>query len=68
MIKRGPLELPPAVARSFMADLKAYFAETNGHKRDEIASRQVYALNNNRRPRDPKVRLSDVKQLFELMR
>jgi hypothetical protein len=68
MIKRAPLELPPAVARSFMADLKAYFAETNGHKRNEIAARQVWALNEHRGPRDPKVRFEDVKRLFEMMR
>jgi hypothetical protein len=30
VIRRARLELPPAVARSLMADLKAYFAETNG--------------------------------------
>lgn len=68
MIKRGPLDLPPAVARSFMADLKAYFAEESGHKRDAIAARQVHLLNEHRGPHDPKVRLQDVKRLFEMMR
>jgi hypothetical protein len=65
---RKPLELPPEVGRSFMADLKAFFAEDNPIKRDEIAAHQVRALNEHRRPRDPKVRLADVKRLFELMR
>jgi hypothetical protein len=36
--------------------------------RDEIAPHQVRALNEHRRPRDPKVRPTNVKQLFELMR
>jgi hypothetical protein len=37
---RKPLELPPEVGRSFMADLKAFYAEDNPIKRDEIAARQ----------------------------
>ena len=65
---RKPLELPPSVGRSFMADLRAFYAEDNPIKRDEIAARQVRTLNEHRRPRDPKVRVADVKQLFELMR
>ena len=68
MIKRAPLELPPAVARSFMADLRPFHAEPNSIKKDEITARQVRALNEHRRPRDPKVRLDDVKRLFALMR
>jgi len=65
---RKPLELPPEVGRRFMADLRAFHAEDNPIKRDEIAAHQVRALNEHRRPRDPKVRLADVKRLFELMR
>jgi hypothetical protein len=44
MIKPDPLELPPAVARSFMADLKAYYAEANAIKRDEIAAASYMPL------------------------
>jgi hypothetical protein len=51
-----------------MADLRAFQAEPNSIKKDEIAARQVRALNEHRRPRDPKVRLADIKRLFELMR
>jgi hypothetical protein len=29
MIKRAPLEIPPAVARSFLKDLRAFHAEQN---------------------------------------
>jgi hypothetical protein len=43
MIKRAPLDLPPEVARSFMADLRAFHAEPNSIKEDEIAVRQVRA-------------------------
>src|SRR5262249_44001351 len=42
MIKRAPLEIPPAIARQFMADLQAHYAEVDPVKRDEIASRQLY--------------------------
>ena len=64
MIKRTPLEIPPPVAGSFMADM--YHAEDNPLKRDEIAARP--ALNEHRRSRDLKMRLVDVKNLFELVR
>jgi hypothetical protein len=36
-------------------------------KRDEIATCQLHALREYRRPRDRKLRLSDVKELFELI-
>jgi hypothetical protein len=39
-----PLELPPAVARNFVRDMRAYFAEKNGIKADGIAARQLQAL------------------------
>jgi hypothetical protein len=42
---RKPIELPPAAARAFVRDMNAYFAETNLIKRDEIAVRQLVALN-----------------------
>jgi hypothetical protein len=51
-----------------MADMKTYHAEDNPLKRDEIAARQVRVLNERRRPRDLKMRLVDVKNLFELVR
>jgi hypothetical protein len=42
---RKPIELPAAPARDFIRDMHAYFAETNALKRDEIAIRQLLALN-----------------------
>jgi hypothetical protein len=34
-----PIELPPAVARAFVKDMRAFFAEKSATKRDEIAAR-----------------------------
>ena len=63
-----PIELPPEIARAFVKDMRAFFREENQLKRDEIAARQLYALSAFQRPRDKKLRLSDVKQMFEQMR
>jgi hypothetical protein len=48
--------------------MRAFFAERNQIKRDEIALRQVRALREHQRPRDPKLRLADVMELFVQMR
>jgi hypothetical protein len=68
MIQRPPFELPPEVGRSFVEDMRAYFAELDGHKRDEIAARQLHALRQHQPQREKKLRLSDVKEMFEEMR
>jgi hypothetical protein len=60
-----PIELPPAVARRFVDDMRAFHAETNAIKADEIAVRQLHALKQHYRA---KLRLYDVKELFVLMR
>jgi hypothetical protein len=60
--------LEPAVARQFIADLQAYYAEDDAVKRDEIANRQLRALRQFQRPREERFRLADVKRLFELMK
>ena len=44
MTVRKPLELPPTEARAFVKDMKAFFAEEDGHKQDAIAVRQLRAL------------------------
>ena len=59
-----PFEVPPGVARAFIEDMKAYFAEENGHKRDAIAVRQLHALKEHQGPREKALRLSDVKAMF----
>ena len=68
MIKRHQLDLPAAVARSFVADMKAYFAEANRYKQDEIAARQLSALNEYRGRQDRPLWLSDVKEMFRQMK
>jgi len=67
MIKLN-MELPPEVAWRFVEDMEAFHAEPNPLKRDGIAMRQLHILREHRRPGDSKLRLSDVKQLFEQMR
>jgi hypothetical protein len=54
--------LPPAVSRAFVRDMKAFFAEEDGHKRDAIALR--HALKEHQAPREKKLWLSDVKAMF----
>ena len=63
-----PIELPPTVAKAFVQDMRAFFAAPNTLKQDEIAARQLQALNEHRRPRDKPLRLADVKQMFLQMR
>lgn len=55
MIIRKPLELPPAVDRAFVRDMKAFFAEENRCKQDDIHLRQLHALSQHQAPRDKKL-------------
>jgi hypothetical protein len=48
--------------------MRAFFNAKNQLKQDEIASRQLHALAAFQRPRDRKLRLADVKQMFREMR
>ena len=68
MIVRKPLDLPPEVARGFVKDMEAYFAEEDRLKRDEIALRQLHVLRERQGPREEALRLSDVKAMFLQMR
>jgi hypothetical protein len=61
-------ELPFEVALAFSQDMRAFFKTKDQLKRDEIASRQLHALIAFQRPRDKKLRLADVKQMFLEMR
>jgi len=60
-----PIELPIAVARRFVEDLRAFHAEKNAIEQDEIAARQLHALMQHYTGR---LRLADVKEMFEQMR
>jgi hypothetical protein len=62
---RKPIELPPAVARAFVKDMRVFLAEKNAIKRDEIAARQLHAL---KQHYTGKLRLFDVKEMFLQMK
>jgi hypothetical protein len=65
LMPRRPLELPPGVARAFVEDMRAFFAESDLTKRDEIAARQLHAL----RPHYAgRLRLYDVIEMFLRMK
>ena len=63
-----PIELPPEVAKAFIRDMKAFFAEESQIKRDEIATRQLVSLNEYLGRRQRPLRVIDVKEMFRQMR
>jgi hypothetical protein len=67
-VMRKPLELPPEVARSFVKDMRAFFAEQRRIKREEIAGRQLRVLWEYQRPSEKKLRRIDVEEMFAAMR
>jgi hypothetical protein len=48
--------------------MRAFHAEENRYKQDEIALRQFHVLREFQGPRERKLRLSDVKEMFGQMR
>ena len=62
-----PLDVPMEVAKAFVKDMRAYFAEPNAIKRDEIAGRQLRALRRYT-PRWKKLRITDVIEMFHEMK
>jgi hypothetical protein len=64
---KKPFDLPMEVARDFIKDMKAYFAEPSAIKRDEIAARQLHALRSYNPSRAKKLRIHDIKEMFEEM-
>ncbi len=36
-LKRTPMDLPPDIARRFVRDMRAYFAEQNAIERDDVS-------------------------------
>jgi len=65
---RKPIELPPAVARQFVEDMRAFYAEKNPIKRDEIAGRQMYSLREYQGPREKPVRIPHIMEMFREMK
>ena len=62
------IELPPKVAKAFVRDMRAFFQEKNQLKRDESAARKCFAPRAYQKPREKKLRLSDVKEIFLQMK
>jgi hypothetical protein len=67
-VMRNPPDLPPAITPAFIKDMQAYFTEEDGLKRDVIAVRQLNTLKELQGPHEKKLRLSDVKEMFEQMK
>ena len=65
---RKPIEIPPAAARAFMRDMRAFHAAKTGRERDEIAARQLRALREHQGAHYKPLRLTDVHELFLAMR
>jgi hypothetical protein len=63
-----PLDIPPEVAQGFVRAMRDFFAEPDPVKRDAIAAHQLKLLRDRQGPRDKKLRLGDVKDMFEAMR
>ena len=66
-MKLADIEIPPDVARGFVKDMLAFYAETNPIKRDEIAARQMSVLRQYQGPGEKPVRIPDVKEMFRQM-
>ncbi|KRR21924.1 hypothetical protein [Bradyrhizobium retamae] len=66
-MKRKQLEIPPAAARQVMECLRAYQADRSELKRDAIAAAARHILLEHM-PKGTKLRLSEVRELFERMR
>jgi len=47
-----PLDFPLKVAQTFVRDMRAFFEQENAIKQDEIAARQLHALQAFQHPRD----------------
>jgi hypothetical protein len=65
---RKPLDPPMQVVKQFVKDMRAYHAEPDAIKRDEIAARQLHALRSCNPPRAKKLRLAEVKEMFDEMK
>ena len=63
---RWNFDIPPDAARDFVADMRAYHAEKNGHQRDLITARQAQ-LHNDHLP-SKRMTPFEVGEVFKLMK
>jgi len=68
VMARKPLDLPMTVAKAFAKDMRAYHAEPNAIKRDEIAARRLQALRPFTSRYGKKLRITDIIEMFQEMR
>lgn len=66
-MNKKPLEIPPAAALEFVADMRAFFEAKGQRDADEIAANAGWKLKQHL-PKGTKLRLSDVKEMFLQMR
>jgi len=64
---RKEIVIPPAAAKAFIRDMKAFFKAKGQLEHDEIAAKQLWLLKEHL-PRGTKLRTSDVKELFLQMK
>jgi hypothetical protein len=67
-IPSKPIDLPPKVAKTFVKHMQAYYAERSAIKRDKIAGDAAQLLKPDLPPRDRKLRLPDIYEMFEAMK
>jgi hypothetical protein len=65
---RWNFDIPPDAARDFVADMRAYHAEKDGHQRDQIAARQARLLNDHLPSKSKRMTPIDVREVFKLMK
>jgi hypothetical protein len=65
---RKQLELPPDVARTFVKHMRAYFAEKNAIKRDQIAGDAAFLLEPHLPPNYRRLRVADIYEMFDAMK
>ena len=65
---RWNFDIPPDAAHDFVADMRAYHAETGGHQRDQIAARQARRLNDHLPSKSKRMTPREVGEVFRLMK
>lgn len=61
-------DIPPDAVHEFVADMHAYHAEKDSHRRDQIAARQARLLNDHLPSQSRRMTALDVGQVFMLMK
>jgi hypothetical protein len=65
---RWNFDIPPSAARDFVADMRAYHAETDAGRRDRIAARQARLLNDHLPAKSKRMTPFEVGEVFKLMK